>query len=146
MARNRIDYNSIKWEDHFYIDHTSPSGLRWKRDTMGGRYYKILVKEKHSVAGSKIKHPCGLRHCWQVRLDSGTYVVHRIIWYLTYGSIAIDRVIDHLNGDPWDNSIANLELKTTKANSQNSQKRKDNTSGYTGVVYKKNITGMIRSR
>ena len=40
------------------------------------------------------------------RFGGVNYYAHRLIWWLTYGDQP--EVIDHINGDGWDNRIANL--------------------------------------
>jgi len=67
--------------------------------------------------------------------------VHRIIWVLTYGSIDQTLVIDHLDGDPFNNRIENLALKTFANNARNNHKRSDNTTGVTGVSITKTKAG-----
>ena len=47
-------------------------------------------------------------------------------------------VIDHIDGDPLNNAIANLRLCTPKENSRNSITPKNNTSGFKGVSVMKN--------
>jgi len=120
------DYNSIKWEDHFYLDETSPSGLRWVNSPRNG----IIAK---SVAGNMFYKKTGQKSAWQVMLHNKSYVVHRVIWVMLYKSISTDLVIDHLNGDPFDNRLTNICIKTAKSNNQNKAQHKNNKTGHTGV-------------
>ncbi len=55
-------------------------------------------------------------------------------WALHYGQWPLGEV-DHRNGDPGDNRIANLRLATRVENQQNTWRRSDNTSGFPGVVF-----------
>jgi len=48
------------------------------------------------------------------------------------------KVIDHINGDKLDNRKQNLRIYTIKQNIINSKISKNNTSGYTGVSFRKN--------
>lgn len=59
---------------------------------------------------------------------------HRLAWFLFYGEWP-PTPIDHINGNPADNRIANLRLATVSQNQHNSKLRKDNTSGHKGVSY-----------
>lgn len=131
----RKDYNTIKWEDYFYLDETSPSGLRWKVDRMRGKGHKITAAIVYAgdVAGTLLTQTASQHNSWRVRLNGTGYLVHRVIHVMLYGSIDSDMVIDHLNGDGSDNTIQNLSLKNQRANNQNCRKRLDNTSGVAGV-------------
>jgi hypothetical protein len=53
----------------------------------------------------------------QVRLGA-VYKAHRIAWLLHYGSMPVN-FIDHINGDPADNRIANLRDVTASLNQHN---------------------------
>jgi len=44
-------------------------------------------------------------------------------------------VIDHRNGDTTKNERSNLRITTQSLNCRNSKKKKNNTSGYTGISY-----------
>ena len=66
---------------------------------------------------------------------NGKYTcVHRIIWELFHGPIPDACVIDHLNGNPWDNRIENLACKTQTYNQRNRKIPKNNTSGIHGIT------------
>ena len=123
------DYNSIKWSDNFCLDSTSSSGLSRLNSSV--------------TTGYKCYQRNGKPSGWRVKLNGTEFMVHRIIWCLMYGSLDIKLVIDHLNGDPFDNSNKNLSMKSFRANSQNKAKRKSNVSGKTGVykstIYRNNI-------
>lgn len=56
---------------------------------------------------------------------------HRVAWAIYYGEWP--EVIDHINGDPADNRIANLRDITQAENLTNLARRSDNKSGVTGV-------------
>lgn len=63
-----------------------------------------------------------------------TYLAHRVIWKLVHGSDPKGD-IDHINGDPSDNRIANLRDVPHRRNIQNSARAKNNASGRTGVFW-----------
>ena len=128
-----LDYNSIKWDDHFYLDTSSPSGIRWNRCVFRGRNYTILVKTTGDIAGTNPLKTNKQRRGWSVGLDGLSYSVNRIIWVMLYGYLSPEMVIDHLDGNPFNNVHSNLKLKTPRANFQNKKMYNNNTSGYVGV-------------
>lgn len=54
-----------------------------------------------------------------VSLDSSTYKVHRVIWLLHNGTIDKNKLIDHIDGNPRNNSIENLREVPRSFNSKN---------------------------
>lgn len=48
-----------------------------------------------------------------------------------------DRLVDHINRDKLDNRCSNLRLVSFKTNITNRGKQRNNSSGYTGVQYRK---------
>ena len=64
------------------------------------------------------------------------YYAHRIAWLCVHGKWP-DGVIDHINGDPMDNRIANLRDVPQRTNVQNRRRAdRDNRTGWLGVTYK----------
>lgn len=63
-----------------------------------------------------------------------TYLAHRVIWALVHGAWPSAEV-DHINGVRNDNRIANLRAVTRTENGRNVCRRKNNTSGVTGVSF-----------
>lgn len=74
----------------------------------------------------------------RVMLNKKSYKVHRLVYFLHYGYMP--KYIDHINGDTFDNRIANLRDATVEQNNQNAKIRKDSTSGIKGVFIHK-LTG-----
>ena len=61
--------------------------------------------------------------------------VHRLIWvWMTNDELGTD-VIDHINGDPFDNRWSNLRRCTRAQNQLNRSANSNNTSGYKGVTW-----------
>jgi hypothetical protein len=73
----------------------------------------------------------------QIGVNGMLHLAHRVAWYLHYGNWP-SREIDHINGDPRDNRIANLRLATRAQNQMNAGLRSDNTSGIRGVAQTEN--------
>lgn len=111
----------------FYCDSTSPTGLRWKKSRYSGNNKQIISANKHSIAGGKNLDG------YSVRLGKNRYKAHRVVWLLCHGLISDDLVIDHINGNPFDNEIKNLRLVERKLNSRNLKKNINNKSGHSGV-------------
>jgi len=63
-----------------------------------------------------------------------TYLVHRVIWCMVYGSWP-EKHIDHINRIRDDNRLKNLRLASRGENNRNHETRDDNQTGYSGVSY-----------
>ena len=61
--------------------------------------------------------------------------LHQVIYLYFYGYIP--KYIDHINGNSLDNRIENLRETNQSLNTANSMLSKANTSGYKGVVWRK---------
>ena len=131
MERNSL----INWGDYFYYDENSPTGLRWKHNKYTGKTGKTLVVAKDKPAGHKTSNKNGTRKCIDVRLNRKLYKVHRIVWEIFYGKIPDKYVIDHLDQNPWNNKIENLEPKPKEKNHRNTKLFTNNTSGVAGVYW-----------
>jgi len=75
------------------------------------------------------------RYAVDVTLDKIKYRTHRIIWLMMTGSDPADLLIDHADGNPHNNKLANLRIATSRQNQCNQKVRKDNTSGLKGVSW-----------
>lgn len=117
-------------KDLFYYDETSPSFLRWNIEVRAGKKYNIVRASKGDIAGSKND-----KNYFRVKHQDLYESVHRIIWELFNGPIPEGFIIDHLDGNPTNNCIGNLALKTVAENTRNSKRNIRNTSGVTGVSY-----------
>lgn len=84
-----------------------------------------------SVAGCKI-----LDGYIKIRINGNLYRAHRLAWLYIYGCWPTNQ-IDHINRVRDDNRLCNLREATNQENSWNTNKRKDNTSGYRGVCWDK---------
>lgn len=70
-----------------------------------------------------------------LNLNNKTFYGHRIAWLYCFGFIPDE--IDHINGIKSDNKISNLRIVDRKENTRNFPRRKNNTSGVTGVHFLK---------
>jgi len=121
----------------FIYSEDSPSGLVWAVDQHRG----INIHSIGDVAGGKESRN-NQPHRWRVK-PSGTnqsVAIHRIVWAL-HSPISEDKVIDHIDGNPWNNRIENLREVDRATNSRNTKKHTSNRSGVAGVHFKRNRDG-----
>jgi hypothetical protein len=70
----------------------------------------------------------------RAKLDNLPYLCHRLAWFYVNGTWPT--LIDHINGDPKDNRIANLRDASHAVNMQNRQRpHKNNRSGFLGIRF-----------
>lgn len=118
----------IKWSDYFYCDFDK--GLLYWKKYVGGK------SKKGKIAGCLDDHTNqggGLRR--RVKLQKNIYYTSRIIYEMKYDEIPEGLFIDHINGDPTDNSIKNLRLVDCTANSRNRKVASNSKSGWAGVIF-----------
>lgn len=84
-------------------------------------------------AGARAGSPNAKRR-WSTKIGAELYQNHRLAWALQYGCWPDDQ-IDHINGDPEDNRIANLRVVSNAENQRNASRKATNTSGVTGVSW-----------
>lgn len=126
----------IKWEDYFYYDETSPSGLRWKVDRYGGAHGLSLMTSAGNPAGTKIYRECGKPKCYRVKVAGKPAAsAQRIIFELFGFEVPEGWTIDHIDGNPFNNALDNLKLKTRKGNSHNMQTPISSSTGFVGVSW-----------
>lgn len=116
------------WEDYLYYDETSPSCLRWKRETYRGAN-KQINRRVGDVAGSLTE-----KGYWRVHVCGVNMFCHRIIWVLHGGNLVDRYQIDHINGIRSDNTIGNLRLVNASVNARNRKSGKTTVSMFCGVT------------
>ena len=71
----------------------------------------------------------------RIHTKGQSYAAHRLAWLYIYGEEPANN-IDHINGNPSDNRIANLRQATQMENAQNRRRpQKNNSHGILGVTY-----------
>ena len=93
--KEKTNYN-VDWLEYFVVDESSPSGLCRIKNRVGKDVAKYNVGCQQFTR--KVKP-----HAWRLWFQGKKYLVHRIIWVMTYGSINPELVIDHLDGNPFNN-------------------------------------------
>ena len=126
----------MNWHNYFVYDESSKTCLRWINSKA------IRIVNGVSPAGSLRRRSNGTKAAPQVELNGVAYFVHRVIWEMFNDKIPEGMIIDHIDGDPWNNKINNLRMTVQKVNAENMRMRSDNKSGTTGVHWYKphNIT------
>lgn len=126
----------IDFKDYFVVDPESPTGLRWRDDvprrtkgTKGGNCWG------GTPAGNFKYRKDNTPKYITVVLHQKQVIVSRAIWSILYGEIPRGKIIDHLDGNPFNNKPDNLALKTSGQNNRNARKRIDNTSGFVGIRF-----------
>lgn len=109
LVRERLEYKD--------------GSLFWK-DTYGQRALK------GSRAGS-----VGNNGYRRIIINKVSYLESRLIWALHKGDTTL--FLDHIDGDPSNNSIENLREVTALGNAMNAVTRTDNSSGFRNVYWNK---------
>lgn len=109
------------------IDYDPNSGLLvWK--ARASKWWNDKFEGKPAVANST---PEGYLTGW---VRSRHYKAHRVAWAIFHGEWP-KGLIDHIDGDPSNNRIANLRVVDDRANCQNQGLRSNNRSGEQGISW-----------
>jgi hypothetical protein len=72
----------------------------------------------HKLTSKPVAGRCK-RGYGRVRVDGKYYRLHRVIWVIMTGEDPGEQLVDHINGNPRDNTWSNLRLATKQENQQN---------------------------
>lgn len=121
----------MEFAKYFAYDETSPSKLTRIAGVSNGNYTVGNIGH----CGVLVKEPNRCR--WRVTHFRKTVMIHLIVWELHHGKVPDGMAIDHINGDPSDNTISNLRLVNQVVNCRNRRKSVNNKTTETGVQYTK---------
>ena len=106
-----------------------------------------LLTAKVKRSGSKLDigdavgslHECGpsstKKYYLRMQVDGNSLYIHRIIWVMMTGKQPL--TIDHLDGNGLNNKWVNLRSVSHRINTKNQLMHKTNTSGVSGVCFRK---------
>lgn len=114
-------------------DLSGEYGIGWTTNTNKEFYFDL---EDYN----KIKD-----YCWNENIDKSTgyHVLTTCDYNSSYKTIKMHKILgyldftDHKDRNPLNNRRSNLRTATPSENMRNHSKRKDNTSGFTGITYDK---------
>ena len=120
-----------------FIDHGELSAefLRsiLSYDPDKGTFRRLVSRQGHSRVGDVPGRAewTGQR---SIKIKGKRYREHHLAWLYVHGRMPVDE-LDHINGDPGDNRIANLREATSQQNKQNRRVQKRSTTGRKGVTF-----------
>ena len=127
-AVKRIDINKDYVLSMYMYDASSPSGLR---HIIGNSSYGPSKRELGDIAGTRRKDNYYI-------VPNGKYsksvFAHRVVWFLCKGEDPGNFLIDHIDGNPSNNSIENLRKVTASKNSRNCKPKLNNKFGIRGIA------------
>lgn len=110
---------------HEYFDYNLESGIfTWK---------KVHYSNPHLLG-----KPAGASNRGYIFIGvpgHGSIGAHRLAWIYIHGLTIGGAEIDHIDGDPSNNAIANLRLATSRQQKQNKRVQSNNRSGLKGAYY-----------
>lgn len=98
--------------------------------------FKWCIKPSIRTNAGDVAGSVTARGYVNISISAKLYRAHRLAWLYVYGSWP-DGVVDHINGNPSDNRIANLRVTEQKRNSENQRLHANNKSGFRGVHWHK---------
>jgi hypothetical protein len=116
-----LDYNNVDFKSKLKYSRLSPTG--------------IVVIDTNKSVGSRERDRFGNAKAIRFKFKGKRFLVHRIVWVLNFGSIPSDLQIDHIDGNPFNNTIENLRLVTPSLNQRNRSKNVNNKTGEHGVAF-----------
>lgn len=133
VSSNYIDIEKVK--DFIRYDEASPTYLVWIKKT-GPRSKVGQPAGNLSIVDNKNRSAF-------IKINGTGYKISRLIWTMFNGDIPENMVIDHIDGNPFNNNILNLRCISSKINARNLESAsgtlpsgiyENDTSFYSSVV------------
>ena len=93
-----------------------------------------ITSPRNNVPAGKIAGTYDKNGYLRILYKGKLYMGHWLAWLYVYGKWP-DNEIDHINGNPSDNTILNLRDVTRKQNMENKKVYKNSKTGYPGVTW-----------
>jgi hypothetical protein len=136
MKSRELEQDIEMLKQRFYIDPSSPSGLRMR--IRNGAHNPKVIRKAGDVAGH-VSYDNRQQSRWEVGIREVELKVSRIIWIILNGAIPDDMIVDHKDGNALNNSESNLQLLSRPQNVRAlNSPYSCNTSGYLGVFKRPN--------
>lgn len=127
----------MNWHDYFTYN-AETGDLIWKErprehfpTTRGANRFNTAFAG--NVAGNRKNKMDGRRAYVGIDLYGRHVGAHTIIWEMLYTAVPKGMIIDHIDGNPWNNRLINLRPASFIQNGSNRKISKNNTSGIKGV-------------
>lgn len=109
--------------------------LEYSEDSPTKLLWRITRKANGRINAGQ---PAGMlkdsKHTSKITIDGKSHILHKIIWVICNGNIENDSlVLDHIDGNQFNNSILNLRLVSQLGNMRNKGRMKNNKTGVCGV-------------
>jgi hypothetical protein len=120
----------------YLLDYDRETGIfTWKKIMASGRI------KPGSIAGGRGQ---GRDQYTIITINKKRYKAHRLAWLIEHNEWP-KQSLDHINGDGFDNRIANLRLCSFSENKANSARYKNNKTGFKGVFWNKKLNKFTAS-
>ena len=109
----------------------SPTFLKLTVDNFSPLKNRIYARKGDNIGGFR-KRANGEPKCVDFKYHGKKYLVHNIV-YEIFNGFKIGTVVDHIDGNPWNNHPSNLRDVSLAMNTRNVRKSKRNSTGVVGV-------------
>ena len=127
----------MDWHRYFTYNPETGDLIRKGRDpssfTNRRMFNSWTTKFANKPCGGKRLKANGYPAAIYVRVENRFYCAHRIIWEMHHGVIPSGLLIDHRDGNPFDNRLDNLRVATRAENNRNRRLGIDSTTRIKGV-------------